>query len=155
MARWMDARQFVIKSVACRAPFVGEKRLNKCVVVWFNKMNPLAINQLVLTWFSACAAEENTAIWKKTRNYLLYVLMVVMHSINVTASGLFFIENVTTDYIASIYAFLSATVLTYNVFTLITFHFYSEELLKIFSTLNEIRRQSKKNAKLVKIWINL
>lgn len=106
-------------------------------------MNPLAINQLVLTWFSACAAEENTASWRKTRNYILYVLMIVMHTINIAASGLFFIENVTTDYIAGIYAFLSATVLTYNIFTLITFHFNSGELLKIFSTLNAIRKRSK------------
>lgn len=107
------------------------------------KMNPLKLNQFVLTSIGVCADEKNTPTSKKIRNLFIYVVLVVMQIINITATGLYFIRNVSTDYDGAIYGLLAATVLSAMLYILITLKYHSKELRSIFSILNTIYKECK------------
>ena len=102
-------------------------------------MNPLKLNQIVLTFVGVCAVEENTPNSKRIRISLFYALMVVMHVINIAACSLYFIKYISIDYDGAIYAFLAATVLCCLLYILINLRYHSAKLRFIFSTLHEIR----------------
>lgn len=106
-------------------------------------MNPLKLNQSVLTLIGVCAVEENTASSKKIRNIFVYILMVVMQIINITATSLYFIKYISTDYDGAIYGLLAATVLTAMLYILITLRYHSKKLLAIFSTLDDMYKECK------------
>lgn len=113
-------------------------------------MNPLKLNQFLLTLIGVCAIEENTASSKKIRSIFVYTLLVVMHIINITATSLYFIKYISTDYDGAIYGLLAATVLSAMLYILITLRYHSEELLSIFSTLDEIYEECKIRLKIKK-----
>lgn len=107
-------------------------------------MNPLKLNQFVLTSVGVCADEESAPAAKRIRNQICYLLMVVMQVINITATSLYFIKFVSTDYDGAIYGLLAATVLTAMLYILITLRYHSKQLRSIFSTIDVIYKECKR-----------
>lgn len=106
-------------------------------------MTPLQLNKSVLTFVGVCAVENGTPRMKRIRIFLFYMLMVVMHIINIAACGLYFIKYISTDYAGAIYGFLASTVLLCLLYILITLNYHSKELRDIFMALDVIHRKGK------------
>ena len=106
-------------------------------------MNPLKLNQFVLTSVGVCADEENAPAAKRIRNKFFYLILVVMQAINITATSLYFIKFVSIDYDGAIYGLLAATVLSAMLYILITLRFHSKQLRSIFSKLDAIYKERK------------
>lgn len=122
----------------------------KNIVKSSKKMDPITVNHTVLKFVGVCDVEETKPSSIKLRNQLFYTLMVVMHTINTTATLLYFILYMSVDYNGGIYGLLSVTVLICNLHTLITLRLHSNEMKTVFSTLRTIRRESKSNQNKIK-----
>lgn len=106
-------------------------------------MTPLKLNQFVLTLIGVCAEKKTAPITKKIVNLFVYALLIVMTTINTTATTLYFVLYVSTDYDGAIYGLLAATVLISMIYMLITLRIHSKKLRSIFSTLDVIYRECK------------
>lgn len=106
-------------------------------------MNPLKLNQAILTMVGVCAAEKGIGSLLKIRNLFIYGLLCIMTAINSTTTSLFFIKYISTDYEGAIYALLAATVLICQLFILFNLRLYSEQMKTIFSILSEINEKCK------------
>lgn len=105
-------------------------------------MNPLKLNQSVLTFVGVCAVRVNTPLSNRIRILLFHALMYLMYSINFVASSLYFIKYISVDYDGAIYAFLEATVLLSLLYTLANLRYHSKKLRKIFETIYAIHKKS-------------
>lgn len=106
-------------------------------------MNPLKLNQSILTLVGVCADQKGIGLLRKIKNLFLYGLILAMTILNSTATSLYFIKYVSTDYEGAIYGLLAATVLICQVFILINLRFHSEQLRTIFTTIYEINHECK------------
>lgn len=106
-------------------------------------MNPLKLNQSVLTLVGVCASNQHTTVINQIRNLFFYGLMVVMHLINIAACGLYVVKYVSSDYNGAIYGLLATTVLICSEYTLIVLRYHYKKLRTIFATLNAIYQECK------------
>lgn len=104
-------------------------------------MNPIKLNQSVLTTVGVCAAEKGIGSSQKKRNLFIHGLLCVMTAINSTTTTLYFVTFMSTDYEGAIYALLAATAVISQLFILINLRIYSERLRMIFSVVSEIKEK--------------
>lgn len=110
---------------------------------FFGKMNPLKLNRFVLEFVGVCVVEENTPSSIKIRNKWFYLLMIVMHIINMSTSGLYLIVCINIDFVGGLYSLLAESALICNLNTLITLRYYFMKMRTIFTTIGEIYRECK------------
>lgn len=106
-------------------------------------MNPVKLNQSVLTLVGVCASEENTRLAKKIRNAFIHALLCIITGINTTTTSIYVIKYMSVDYSGAIYGLLATTAVSCQLFILLSLRYHSKKLRTIFSTLNDINDECK------------
>lgn len=106
-------------------------------------MNPLKLNQSVLTLVGVCACDKNTPMAKQIRNLFIYALLIGMHTINIAAYGSYFVKFISIDYNGAVYGLLATTDIICSEYTLIALRYHYKKLRTIFAMLNATYQKCK------------
>lgn len=106
-------------------------------------MNPLEMNQRVLTWVCGLPSNESTDKWKKIARIVFTFSVIIGYVCSLAASTAFIYKNVSIDLEESLFSlfhnFGAANMLYLSIATVI----FCRELANIFEGLSIIYKESK------------